>query len=40
VSEAVANNVVSQGFRVVGARQAYVYATPLTWDERPVGALA
>ena len=40
VTDAVATNAVSQGFRVVGARPAYVYAAPLTQDERPVGALA
>src|SRR5205809_5117649 len=40
VTDAVASNAVSQGFRVVGARPAYVYATPLTQDDRPVGALA
>src|SRR5947208_8742833 len=40
VTDAVASNAVSQGFRVVGARRAYVYATPLTRDDRPVGALA
>ena len=40
VTDAVANDVVSQGFRVVGGRLAYVYATPLTRDERSVGALA
>src|SRR2546427_47297 len=39
VTDAVANDVVSQGFRVVGVRQAYVYATPLTRDDRAVGAL-
>src|SRR5712691_6850658 len=39
VTDAVANDVVSQGFRVVGARRAYVYATPLTRDDRAVGAL-
>ena len=40
VTEAVARNVVSQGFRVVGDRQVYVYATPLVREDRPVGALA
>src|SRR3989442_12652503 len=40
VTDAVATNAVSQGFRLVGARPAYVYAAPLTQDERPVGALA
>src|SRR2546430_13079825 len=39
VTDAVANDVVSQGFRVVGVRRAYVYATPLTRDDRAVGAL-
>src|SRR5207249_3780484 len=34
VTDAVANDVVSQGFRVVGVRRAYVYATPLTRDDR------
>src|SRR5207244_2111962 len=39
VTDAVTNDVVSQGFRVVGVRRAYVYATPLTRDDRAVGAL-
>ena len=39
VTDAVANDVVSQGFRVVGVRRTYVYATPLTRDDRAVGAL-
>src|SRR2546426_536743 len=32
VTDAVATNAVSQGFRVVGARPAYVYAAPLTQE--------
>src|SRR6266849_728575 len=39
VTDAVANDIVSQGFRVVGVRRTYVYATPLTRDDRAVGAL-
>ncbi len=40
VTEAVAQNVVSQGFGVVGDRRVYVYATPLVHEDRPVGAVA
>ncbi len=40
VTEAVTKSVVSRGFRLVGARQTYVYATPLVRDDRPVGAVA
>jgi len=40
VTSAIARNVVSQGFRIAGDRQVYVYATPLVREDRPVGALA
>jgi len=40
VTEAISRNEVSRGFRLLNNRQAYVYATPLARDERPVGALA
>ncbi len=39
VTEAISQNAVSQGFRLVGERRVYVYATPLVRDDRPVGAL-
>src|SRR5438034_1266085 len=37
VTDAVATNAVSQGFRVVGARPAYVYAAPTPQDKRLAG---
>ncbi len=40
VTEAISQNAVSRGFRLVGDRRVYVYATPLAHDDRPVGALA
>jgi trehalose 6-phosphate synthase len=40
VTEAISGNAVSQGFRLIGARRVYVYATPLVRDDRAVGALA
>ncbi len=40
VTEAIANNVVSRGFRLLTDQRKYVYATPLVRDDQPVGALA
>jgi trehalose 6-phosphate synthase len=40
VTEAIATVAAKQGFRAVGGRAGYVYATPLVREERPVGALA
>ncbi|MBI4635230.1 MAG: trehalose-6-phosphate synthase [Candidatus Rokubacteria bacterium] len=40
VTDAVTKGVVSRGFRSIGDRWTYVYATPLTRDERRLGALA
>jgi trehalose 6-phosphate synthase len=40
VTEAIATGSAKQGFRVIGDRQTYVYATPLVREDRPAGALA
>jgi alpha,alpha-trehalose-phosphate synthase [UDP-forming] len=39
VSETISENVVAEGFRRVQNRTAYVYATPLLRDDKPIGAL-
>jgi len=40
VTDAISRNTATQGFRVVGDRTRYIYATPLTADDQPVGAIA
>ncbi len=40
VTDAISGNTVSQGFRPIGERRTYVYATPLVHEDRTVGALA
>jgi trehalose 6-phosphate synthase len=40
VIEAIATGEVKQGFRRLGERDSFVYATPLRREERAVGALA
>ncbi|MBI4245609.1 MAG: trehalose-6-phosphate synthase, partial [Candidatus Rokubacteria bacterium] len=40
VSEAISSGDTAQGFRAVGGRASFVYATPLFREDRPLGALA
>ena len=40
VTEAISRNSPTQGFRVLGDRTRFIYATPLMADDQPVGAIA
>src|SRR5438128_543163 len=40
VTEAISRNSPTQGFRVLGDRSRFIYATPLMADDQPVGAIA
>jgi len=40
VTDAISRNTATQGFRVLGDRTRYIYATPLLADDQPVGAIA
>src|SRR5437870_10077163 len=40
VTDAISQNVPTQGIRVLGDRTRYIYATPLLADDQPVGAVA
>ncbi len=40
VTEAISRNAPVQGFRTLGDRTRFIYATPLTADDQPVGAIA
>src|SRR5258706_13523214 len=40
VTDAVSRNLPTQGFRVIGDVNRFVYATPLIYDNQPVGAVA
>src|SRR5262244_3436287 len=40
VTEAIARNAPTQAIRVIGDRDRYIYAVPLTSDDQPVGAVA
>ncbi|MGH7304505.1 MAG: trehalose-6-phosphate synthase [Candidatus Rokuibacteriota bacterium] len=40
VTEAISRNSPAQGYRVLGDRARYIYATPLRADDQPVGAIA
>jgi trehalose 6-phosphate synthase len=40
VTDAISRHSATQGFRVLGDRTRYIYATPLLADDQPVGAIA
>jgi trehalose-6-phosphate synthase/HAMP domain-containing protein len=40
VTEAISRNSVTQGYRTLGGRAVFIYATPLIADDQPVGAIA
>jgi trehalose 6-phosphate synthase len=40
VTEAISRNSATQGYRTLGDRTRYIYATPLMADDQPVGAIA
>src|SRR5256712_7746796 len=40
VTDAISQNVPTQGIRVLGDRSRFIYATPLMADDQPVGAIA
>jgi trehalose-6-phosphate synthase/HAMP domain-containing protein len=40
VTEAISRNAPIQGYRVLGDRTRFIYATPLLADDQPVGAIA
>ena len=40
VTEALSRNSATQGYRTLGDRTRYIYATPLMADDQPVGAIA
>ena len=40
ITEALSTDSARQGFRQIDERRVYVYATPLSRNDRPVGALA
>src|SRR3989442_6163992 len=40
VTDAISRNTATQGYRVLGDRTRFIYATPLTADDQPVGAIA
>src|SRR5881296_2687184 len=40
VTEAISRNFPTKGFRVLGDRSRFIYATPLMADDQPVGAIA
>jgi trehalose 6-phosphate synthase len=40
VTEAISRNSATQGYRVLGDRMRFIYATPLLADDQPVGAIA
>ena len=40
VTEAISRNTATQGYRTLGDRQRYIYATPILADDQPVGAIA
>src|SRR4030095_2263548 len=40
VTEAISRNSATQGYRTLGDRTRYIYATPILADEQPVGAIA
>src|SRR5437667_12196270 len=40
VTDAISQNVPTQGIRVLGDRTRYIYPTPLLADDQPVGAVA
>jgi trehalose 6-phosphate synthase len=40
VTDAISRNAPAQGYRVLGDRTRFIYATPLLVDDQPVGAIA
>ncbi len=40
VTEAISRNTATQGYRTLGDRTRYIYATPILADDQPVGAIA
>jgi trehalose 6-phosphate synthase len=40
VTEAISKNSATQGYRTLGGRALFIYATPLMADDQPVGAIA
>ena len=40
VTEAISKNSATQGYRTLGGRSLFIYATPLIADDQPVGAIA
>ena len=40
VTEAISRNSATQGYRTLGDRALFIYATPLIADDQPVGAIA